>query len=446
MKRVHSVLVAASLCLVYLGCGGGGGEGGPTEPGDGSPTGSIRVSASTGGQDVDPDGYRAVVDDTASERDLSVDGSVTFTGIAPGSHTVTLEGAAVNCPVSGEITKDVSVTADAQTSVSFDVECREAPRVLFVWDSDPSGIYSAKVNGTEVELLHEGPGEVEDLSLSPDRTHVVYNAGSSVTVLRIGDGHTEDLGAADNSTRGSLTWSPDGDRVAFVRDNDLQIYRPDGTFVRRVSGEDTGSGTGLLWKASWSPADGWIAVQAEHGSGTGTSSNVIRLIRPDGSSRNTVSEAGGVSELREEGREQVWSADGTRLAYTSYRLGSTRKDVYVVEITENGTSAGETQVTSDPATDSWPAVSPDGEHVAFLSNREDSELGRELYLVRADGTDLRQLTDQDRGLENPLWSDGGEIILVVNDGGGLGAVRADGTNFQWVVGGTTAPVSTASWY
>jgi len=54
-----------------------------------------------------------------------------------------------------------------------------------------------------------------------------------------------------------------------------------------------------------------------------------------------------------------------------------------------------------------PAWSPDGRHIAFVSNRE---LPYEnIYLMEADGTDIRKLTDS-RGVSRPTWSPDGTRI------------------------------------
>src|ERR1043166_6833420 len=58
--------------------------------------GDLYVSASTTGIDLDPNGYTVTVDGGASQP-LASNGSVTFTGVPAGSHTVALSGMAGNC-------------------------------------------------------------------------------------------------------------------------------------------------------------------------------------------------------------------------------------------------------------------------------------------------------------------------------------------------------------
>jgi TolB protein len=49
----------------------------------------------------------------------------------------------------------------------------------------------------------------------------------------------------------------------------------------------------------------------------------------------------------------------------------------------------------------YPAWSPDGQWIAFAG--EDGA-DSEIYAVRADGTDLRKITDNDRNEYEPSWS------------------------------------------
>ena len=58
-------------------------------------------------------------------------------------------------------------------------------------------------------------------------------------------------------------------------------------------------------------------------------------------------------------------------------------------------------LTNDPSLDRWPTWSPDGEWIAFTSNRSGVS---EIYAMRPDGRDLMQLTEgESRSLSEPGW-------------------------------------------
>ena len=85
-------------------------------------SGSLAVTTSTTGSNVDPDGYTVTVDGNRSQA-IATNGSVTFSGLSAGDHTVALSGVAGNCSVSGANPQTVSVPAGATASTTFSVSC-----------------------------------------------------------------------------------------------------------------------------------------------------------------------------------------------------------------------------------------------------------------------------------------------------------------------------------
>ena len=83
--RMRSALFLG-VALLALGCSG--------SDSTGPSTGNVQVSASTTGADLDPDGYTVAVDGGAG-RSLAVNGTVTFSQLSAGDHTVTLSGSGV---------------------------------------------------------------------------------------------------------------------------------------------------------------------------------------------------------------------------------------------------------------------------------------------------------------------------------------------------------------
>src|SRR6184192_3953899 len=85
-------------------------------------TGNLTVSTSTTGSNLDPDGYTATVDGGASQS-VGTNGSVTFTGLSAGSHSVALSGLAANCSVSGANPQTVTVPSGGTATATFAVSC-----------------------------------------------------------------------------------------------------------------------------------------------------------------------------------------------------------------------------------------------------------------------------------------------------------------------------------
>ena len=112
-SRGRSKLVAALVVGLAAACSDG-----PEAP----QRGAIRVVTQTSGGDPDLDGYVVVLDTNASQA-FHVNGSVFFTDIIAGTHTVSLTMVAENCTLSGSNQRSLNVTAGQSVEVIFDVVC-----------------------------------------------------------------------------------------------------------------------------------------------------------------------------------------------------------------------------------------------------------------------------------------------------------------------------------
>jgi len=96
------------------------------------------------------------------------------------------------------------------------------------------------------------------------------------------------------------------------------------------------------------------------------------------------------------------------------------------------------QITTGPSDNSFPAWSPDSSRIAFQSHRtdpyptDDVEV-QDIFTMRADGSDVRQITDSVGDSEKPAWSPDGRWLLFAADradwprGAGIYRVRSDGS-------------------
>ena len=83
-------------------------------------------------------------------------------------------------------------------------------------------------------------------------------------------------------------------------------------------------------------------------------------------------------------------------------------EIYLVR----GSARDLTRLTSDPAYDLWPALSPDGSEVAFVSTRDGDP---DVYVLRVDDPgSIRQLTDEPGNDFAPAWSPDGTKIAFTS--------------------------------
>ncbi len=83
--------------------------------------GSLVVGTNTTGVDLGTSGFTVAVD--GASQPVPTNGSVTYTGLPTGSHSVALSGVPGNCTVSGANPQSGTVTAGGMTSLAFSVSC-----------------------------------------------------------------------------------------------------------------------------------------------------------------------------------------------------------------------------------------------------------------------------------------------------------------------------------
>lgn len=117
------------------------------------------------------------------------------------------------------------------------------------------------------------------------------------------------------------------------------------------------------------------------------------------------------------------SPDGSTLVF--HLLG----DIYTVPI-----GGGEaTALTEGIAWDFQPRFAPDGESIAFISDRDGAD---NLWLMDADGSDPRAVTEEKRHLiHNPSWSADGEYLVANKDYMSTRSVAASEIWLYHVAGG-----------
>jgi Tol biopolymer transport system component len=169
----------------------------------------------------------------------------------------------------------------------------------------------------------------------------------------------------------------------------LAVWNTDGTNPRRIfRSEATAMGP------QWSPDGRWISVGVGSYFLARTRPAQVLLVKPDGSEMRPLTT--GVGNAGFPG----WSPDGKHVVYRywSDKAGGLRI----------ATVADGSHRTLTTGYDNFPSWSPRGDRIVFsrLANGD-----FDIYSMRPDGTDVKQLTTAAGNDSHAVWSPDGEFIL-----------------------------------
>lgn len=197
-------------------------------------------------------------------------------------------------------------------------------------------------------------------------------------------------------------WSPDGQSIVFVSDRTghQEIYK-----VPAAGGEAVQLTELNSWadSPSFSPDGSTIAfVSNEAGN------NDIWIMDANGENRIQVTRYEGSDDYVE------WTADGQGLLWSSDR-GDGDADIWQFDLK----TQEKTQLNADGGADFAPVASPDGEFIAFCSNRQHVANGdepfadrdKDIWLMRTDGSWPVRLTENQGADFSPCWSPDGNYLL-----------------------------------
>ncbi len=328
-----------------------------------------------------------------------------------------------------------------------------------------SGLVALAIAGIGVVLVARGflggePGVRRGASPSMDRLAVVMLEGTYVgkgadSIYLV----NEDGTGLERIVEGRApAWSPDGSQIAFRRGNpnrggglDTTIYvaGADGSGERVVVTGVSGEASGESGPPVWSPDGRLIAFDTLEG---------IYVVAPDGSNLRQISRYEGEQSCYD--LQPSWSPDGTRLAFAVLCDGE-GDGIWTVELDGTDRSQLLSPGSHGIAELTQPAWSPDGTKMAFVGSSKTGPQGesqRDIWVMNADGTGARRVTDGSAPVADPSWSpDGAQIAYWVWNTQGVMIMNADGSDPRpltepgfraccpaWVPSTSTEPTSTPS--
>jgi ABC-type nickel/cobalt efflux system permease component RcnA len=292
----------------------------------------------------------------------------------------------------------------ASDAESFDLD---RAQVLFLND-DENGNKQLFISSTkgEVKCITSASNGVIDYALSPDGTQIVYILPTEDLENEFWAVHTDgtqnhDLFPCAQAMCSQPVWSPDGRRLTYERMD--------------LSGEGVSTGLPSLWwfdlesgetkpvfqderlpgaNPRWSPDGEWLSYATADG---------IRLAHlGTGENRKIESILGSPA---------VWSPDGRSLLLRDVLI---KDNQYVTQIYLYDLSSGlKTNLNEDVNMENILAAwSPDGSQIAVVRRDLSVPVGDQIWIMRADGSDVHPITDAPSVLHNSLnWSPDGNYLL-----------------------------------
>jgi dipeptidyl aminopeptidase/acylaminoacyl peptidase len=278
-------------------------------------TGTLRLSTTTVGRNLDPDGYSLVIDGDEFGP-IGLDQTVTREELPPGTILVSLSGLADNCHSFDSYPVEATVVAGTVQDAILGVECLGVP-------ADISLVFvEARPSDTTVNLvgLPEAGGDPVQLTFHPslDRAPDWSPDGSRIAFSR--DGVIQVMSADGTELRAfhegtNPDWSPDGTRIAFERIERVFVFEPDGDQTALYGGEGSAP--------AWSPDGSMIAVDVLV---TQRESDIFLLPSSGSEPVNLTNDPVRVD------REAAWSPDGSQIVYRHLdRRENTGYDLWIME-------------------------------------------------------------------------------------------------------------------
>ena len=266
----------------------------------------------------------------------------------------------------------------------------DGSRIAFVSNRDGnSDIFVMNVDGTHVrQLTHDrfarlyllrSPIDISP-TWSPDSKQIAFSSARdnrmmasktyNIFVMNADGSDVVNLRQGLLSVDLSPSWSPDGQKIAFISGyipGDLEVIDTDG-----AQETDLISTSSVNYGIAWSPDSRSIIFSSDH---DGTFD--LYVMNADGS--NIVQLTDGPAT----DWSPAWSPDGSRIAFSSDRGG--KGAIYVM----NADGSNIAQLTDDKSDAAYPSWSPDSQRIAYTSNLS---VDPNIYVINADGSNVIQLT------------------------------------------------------
>lgn len=256
------------------------------------------------------------------------------------------------------------------------------------FERQPTDVFTLNPGGTEIKLV-----EGSNPAVSPDGSRIAYVLSRDIWVINA-DGTGNRQLTTDAKFNDGPAWSPDRMRIAFSAGSpgafdDADIFAMNADGSGRINLTNTQSDLSETDPA-WSPDGTKIAYtrsSCDPGGVGGTT--CVFVMDADGTDQQNLTPEQSLPQCPNQpgffhkgaSSDPSWSPEGTKIAFrgTVVCPNGSGTDIW----TMNANGSGKTNLTNDNLTaDRQPVFSPDGNELAFTSNRGNSSSVQELYKIQ----------------------------------------------------------------
>jgi TolB protein len=213
------------------------------------------------------------------------------------------------------------------------------------------------------------------------------------------DGSRQTQITHDNWNHDLPSFSPDGKKIAYVSDRNghsvIYVMNADGTGDERITDESAES-----IHPTWSPDGTKIIYCADDDLHPPKKNDAIIFVADVSTKEITPLIQGGVNTY------PSYSPDGKKITFRKM-IGDMNSEVFVA----NADGSDPKNISNHMAFDGWPAWSPDGQQIAFSSNRR---ANYQIFIMQADGSNVRLLANTEGRATEPRWTPDGKKIFFTN--------------------------------
>jgi TolB protein len=288
------------------------------------------------------------------------------------------------------------------------------PRVLYIAsDADNNDqLYTISPSGIDPVQLTRAPLGIADYALSPDAATIVYavlreDGGTDLWMVKVDGSEAAPLLLCPESACLTPVWAPDGQRLIYERRDFIPIVGGIGPPVLWWLDLTNGETTPLFddeqavgYSAAWSPDGQWISYVSPGRQG-------VQLYNlDDGRNYLVPSRLGGGLAVWHPLKNVLLVSDIQRsprgnVGFSNHLMRVVPDEGELVDLT------GEDQEVDDRS----PAWAPDGEWIAFTRQPAGVSMGKQIWVMRADGSEAHYLTaDPDIHHGLPVWSPDGRTL------------------------------------